>query len=176
MRELAGRLLRPPVKRANAKATPGKRQSGLGAYAASRADDQHDVIFCHETLAYLSKTFGSNARYLEQNSHPTPINPLLPVIARRSRGMNRRSMALIRSSEPRQTSCTPCLAGHACVAPKHQARIPFCTCSRFSASSNTTDCGPSITSSVTSSPRWAGKQCMKIASLPAVAISFALTW
>jgi hypothetical protein len=68
------------------------------------------------------------------------------------------------------------VAGHACVARKHQARIPFCTCSRFSASSNTTDCGPSITSSVTSSPRWAGKQCMKIASLPAMAISFALTW
>ena len=73
-REIAGRLLRAPVKRANAKATPGKRKSGLGAYAASRAYDQHDVIFCHETLAYLSKTFGSNARYLEQNSHPTPIN------------------------------------------------------------------------------------------------------
>ena len=68
------------------------------------------------------------------------------------------------------------LAGHARVAPKHQARMPFCTCSRFSASSKTTDCGPSITSSVTSSPRWAGKQCMKIASLPAQAISFALTW
>jgi hypothetical protein len=55
MREFAGRLLRPPVKRANAKATPGKRKSGLGAYAASRAYDQHDVISCHETLAYLSK-------------------------------------------------------------------------------------------------------------------------
>jgi len=40
----------------------------------------------------------------------------------------------------------------------------------------TTDCGPSITSSVTSSPRWAGKQCMKIASLFAQAMSFALTW
>jgi len=35
---------------------------------------------------------------------------------------------------------------------------------------------PSITSSVTSSPRWAGKQCMKIASLFAQAMSFALTW
>ena len=38
--------------------------------------------------------------------------------------------------------------------------MPFWACSRFSASSNTTDCGPSITSSVTSSPRCAGRQCM----------------
>ena len=33
-------------------------------------------------------------------------------------------------------------------------------CMRFSASSNTTDCGPSMTSSVTSRPRSAGRQCM----------------
>ncbi len=33
-------------------------------------------------------------------------------------------------------------------APRHQARMAFCACSRFSASSNTTDCGPSMTSSV----------------------------
>ena len=47
---------------------------------------------------------------------------------------------------------------------RHQARIAFCACSRFSASSKTTECGPSITASVTSSPRWAGRQCMKSAS------------
>ena len=47
---------------------------------------------------------------------------------------------------------------------RHQARMLFWACRRFSASSNTTDCGPSITSAVTSSPRWAGRQCMKIAS------------
>src|SRR5690606_27979397 len=38
-------------------------------------------------------------------------------------------------------------------APKHQARMPFWAWRRFSASSNTTDCGPSMTSDVTSSPR-----------------------
>jgi hypothetical protein len=59
MVELAGRLLGPPMKRANAKATPGKRKSGLGAHATRRTDQQHDVIFCHETLAYLSKSFAS---------------------------------------------------------------------------------------------------------------------
>jgi len=36
--------------------------------------------------------------------------------------------------------------------------------SRFSAWSNTTDREWSITSSTTSSPRWAGRQCMKMAS------------
>jgi hypothetical protein len=50
MREFAGRLLRPTVKRANAKATPGKRKSDLRAYAASRADEQHRSVCCHETF------------------------------------------------------------------------------------------------------------------------------
>ena len=35
----------------------------------------------------------------------------------------------------------------------------FCACNRFSASSHTTEAGPSITSASTSSPRWAGRQC-----------------
>ena len=60
-------------------------------------------------------------------------------------------------------------------APKHHARMPFCACRRFSASSNTTDCGPSITSSVTSSPRCTGRQCMKIASGAAFAIRCGFT-
>ena len=47
---------------------------------------------------------------------------------------------------------------------RHQVRMPFCACSRFSASSHTTDCGPSMTPAVTSSPRLAGRQCMKMAS------------
>src|ERR1700751_4667133 len=38
--------------------------------------------------------------------------------------------------------------------PMHHSKIAFCTCRRFSASSKTTDCGPSIISSVTSCPRW----------------------
>lgn len=40
----------------------------------------------------------------------------------------------------------------------------FCACRRFSASSNTTLCGPSITSAATSSPRCAGRQWRKIQS------------
>src|SRR6185312_4886193 len=59
---------------------------------------------------------------------------------------------------------------------KHQARRPFWACSRFSASSKTTDCGPSMTSSVTSSPRCAGRQCMNSASGLALAIRRPLTW
>src|SRR3989304_5241193 len=37
------------------------------------------------------------------------------------------------------------------------SRIAICTCSRFSASSNTADRGPSMTSAVISSPRAGGK-------------------
>ena len=51
----------------------------------------------------------------------------------------------------------------------------FCTCILFSASSHTTDCGPSMTSAVTSSPRWAGRQCMNSASGAATAIISAST-
>src|SRR6185437_296521 len=54
---------------------------------------------------------------------------------------------------------------------RHQARMPFCACSRFSASSHTTDWGPSMTPAVTSSPRLAGRQCMKMAPALALAIS-----
>ena len=64
---------------------------------------------------------------------------------------------------------------HRDVSPRHQAMIPFCACRRFSASSKTTDCGPSIISSVTSSSRCAGRQCIKIASGFASAIKRLLT-
>src|SRR5450759_3175329 len=46
---------------------------------------------------------------------------------------------------------------------------------RFSASSQTRDCGPSMTSSVTSSPRWAGRQWRKMARVDASDISSAST-
>src|SRR5262249_24714858 len=59
---------------------------------------------------------------------------------------------------------------------RHHASKPFWACSRFSASSKTTDWGPSMTSSVTSSPRCAGRQCMKSASDLALAIRLALIW
>src|SRR5260370_902768 len=51
-------------------------------------------------------------------------------------------------------------SGDYATASKHHARMPFCAWRRFSASSNTTDCGPSITSSVPSSPPSAGRQCI----------------
>src|SRR6266700_1523274 len=50
------------------------------------------------------------------------------------------------------------------LTPIVNAIIAFCTCIRFSAWSYTTDCGPSITASVTSTPRSAGRQCIYIAS------------
>ena len=62
-----------------------------------------------------------------------------------------------------------------CHHVRHQRRMPFWPCSRFSASSQTTDCGPSMTSAETSSPRWAGRQCMKIASGLAWRINSAFT-
>ena len=57
------------------------------------------------------------------------------------------------------------------VSPSRVASSAFWTWRRFSASSNTRDCGPSITASVTSSPRCAGRQCRKIALGSATFIS-----
>ena len=54
--------------------------------------------------------------------------------------------------------------------------MAFWAWSRFSASSNTTEFGESMTSSVTSSPRCAGRQCMNSASGFAFANSSAFTW
>src|SRR5207253_3109605 len=47
--------------------------------------------------------------------------------------------------------------------PSRNAISAFCTWSLFSAWSQTTERGPSITSSVISSPRCAGRQCITIA-------------
>ena len=74
-------------------------------------------------------------------------------------GLERQDAVVGRDRAPlMRTRCRPS------STPRHQARMPFWACRRFSASSKTTDCGPSITSAVTSSPRWAGRQCMKSAS------------
>ena len=56
---------------------------------------------------------------------------------------------------------------HGALAHAASAISAFCTCSRFSASSHTRDCGPSSTASETSSPRCAGRQWRKMASLSA---------
>ena len=55
--------------------------------------------------------------------------------------------------------CTP--GGHHAAPnpPIVRARSAFAMCIRFSASSQTTECGPSMTASVTSRPRSAGRQC-----------------
>ena len=54
--------------------------------------------------------------------------------------------------------------------PRHQSSTAFCAWMRFSASSHTADCGPSMTEFITSSPRCAGRQWRKSASLLARAI------
>jgi len=59
--------------------------------------------------------------------------------------------------------------------PMRTAMIAFWTCRRFSASSQTRLCGPSITESLTSSPRCAGRQWRKIAFLSARFISASST-
>src|SRR5581483_4673776 len=59
--------------------------------------------------------------------------------------------------------------------PKTSASSACCTHMRFSAWSKTTDWGPSMTASVISSPRCAGRQCMTRASAGAIASSDSFT-
>ena len=51
---------------------------------------------------------GRTRVYVEQNSQVTPILPLSPIMSVRSCGVNRRSIAPMRSREQRQASCTAC--------------------------------------------------------------------
>src|SRR5256714_179672 len=67
------------------------------------------------------------------------------------------------------------LAFHFTLPRSRNSSSAFCVCRRFSASSHTTLCGPSITSAATSSPRCAGRQCMKSASFFAARIISAST-
>ena len=60
-------------------------------------------------------------------------------------------------------ACGPATASRRLIAQSSISSSAFCACSRFSAWSKTTDCGDSKTSAVTSSPRCAGRQCMKSA-------------
>lgn len=89
---------------------------------------------------------------------------------RRSQGGRRdwapRHRAKSRGSDAGHRSCRgrPGLSGLQLCWPRSQARSPFWTCIRLAACSTTTLQLPSITSSVTSSPRRAGRQCMKRAS------------
>ena len=59
--------------------------------------------------------------------------------------------------------------------PRHQRMIAFWACRRFSASSKITEWGPSMTALVTSSLRWAGRQCMNSAPGLARAIRSSFT-
>src|SRR3546814_12108977 len=56
-----------------------------------------------------------------------------------------------------------------------QSRIDFWAWTRFSASSQTREAGPSITASTTSSPRCAGRQWRKSASPFALALNLSST-
>jgi len=106
MREFPGRLLRAPVKRANAKATPGN--------ARAVSEPMPPVAPMTSTMLSfamrLSRTYQKPLDRTRDTSSKIRTRrqsiSLPPVMSRRSRGMNGRSMTLIRSSEPRQTSCT----------------------------------------------------------------------
>ena len=54
--------------------------------------------------------------------------------------------------------------------------MAFCACMRFSASWNTSEYSASMTSSVHSRPRSAGKQCMNLHCGPAFSMSAPLIW
>src|SRR3990172_258264 len=65
---------------------------------------------------------------------------------------------------------------HPPLYPNNHISIAFCACSRFSAWSKTIAWGPSMTVSVISSPRCAGRQCMTTADRGAAANSASFTW
>ena len=58
---------------------------------------------------------------------------------------------------------------------RHQRMIAFCACRRFSASSQTSEVGPSMISASTSSPRCAGRQCRNLAP-PWASSTFDALW
>ena len=62
---------------------------------------------------------------------------------------------------------------HQWLAPTRSTSSERAECIRLPACCHTTDCGPSMTSAATSSPRCAGRQCMKIAGSLAAFISAA---
>ena len=91
---------------------------------------------------------------------PTPMDQALFAIGqvRRSSPVHRRWRRLPQTLANQSVSQRDGYVPH---APSKYASTPFCTCMRLPACWTTTLFGLSITPSVTSSPRWAGRQCMK---------------
>ena len=88
--------------------------------------------------------------------------------------LEQRAMRCWRWGLPRvATSRTPSVpaAGLTGGRTSSDARSERTLCMRLAACSQTSDAGPSITSAATSSPRWAGRQCMNTAPGPAAAMS-----
>ena len=88
----------------------------------------------------------------------------LPVeLGRSAQGGQFRRRARGESRAPERAGIGGAVGHDPARSSSHTSRA-FCAWRRFSASSHTTLCGPSITSAVTSYPRSAGRQCMKSAS------------
>ena len=194
---LANRLLRnwvlPPVSGGADRSTPEpiarlKKPNGPSSAAAGVAIALVDtnvaaMIFLKRIFVILA--LERRAAAAHQPSFACKLGPGRGVSKARGRFLPFSNLALAGfsistggklSTRKRIGSGPSRSAGRAYQTPRHQRRIAFCTCSRFSASSKTTEFGPSITSLVTSSPRCAGRQCMKSAEGFAAAISAAFTW
>ncbi len=114
------------------------------------------------TFCFLRTHLGKRARAILPRALPAAQR--FSVLKPSAKGRPRRRTLLTQRTCARTSSYS-----------NTQRRMAFCACIRFSAWSKITDCGPSATSSVISSPRWAGRQCMTSASGRAYASKAVLT-
>ena len=162
------RYLAPLLRDAKALDRLAGEDSGivlLGSVASSRYAEPLLAVFGNRLL------FPTGLRRAWRHESRRPSPPL------RGRPPGARVRAGLRCRAPRSAATAALEAGSASyAAPSSQTMIAFCTCRRFSAWSKTTERGPSITSSVISSPRWAGRQCITSTSGLARCTSGAFTW
>src|SRR5262249_53898218 len=83
---------------------------------------------------------------------------------------------LVERGSARRLRALPAPPAHRALPFASHAMSAFCRWRRFSAWSKTTDCGPSSTLSVISSPRCAGRQCITSAPRAAWRMTPSFTW
>ena len=141
------------------------------ADGAGQGGAAHGLVVCAEHAASAAVDFDGqrvgNAAPLRLQFAGREVNPKTGAAGAAGGAgiVGHLAGALFKPTGAASADRTCCSSPHPSRPSSRNSISAFCTCRRFSASSQTTDCGPSITSAATSSPRWAGRQCMKRASL-----------
>jgi len=166
------RFIPLPMHRPGARSMPAAAIACLGALVPLRAAALSLTTARSASATYLSSS-SSRAFWVHRRSFPKAsrmksIDEVVGVCSR----------PFILEGHTSETTARPPQSKRSASAPyfSSSSSSAFCVCSLFSASSKTADCGPSMTASLISSPRCAGRQWRTMALGEARRRSVSSSW